>query len=88
MVFEREQGYFIGAIYINVIATESLLLGTLLIYGLITGTIDQRILSILMILAVVLPLVFYHHSRSLWLSLDHFLDPRKSRIGNLDSNRN
>ena len=39
LVYEREQGYFIGAIYINVIATESLLLGTLLIYGLVAGTV-------------------------------------------------
>ena len=80
LVYEREQGYFIGAIYINVVATESLLLGTLLIYGLITGTIGRTILIILIALAIVVPLVFYHHSRSLWLSLDHILNPRKSRI--------
>src|SRR6476659_620659 len=59
LVYEREQGYFIGAIYINIIATESLLLSTRLIYGLITGTISNFILTVLLILAVVLPLVFY-----------------------------
>ena len=48
LIYEREQGYFIGAIYLNVIATESLLLGTLLIYGLIKGKIDQTILTVLM----------------------------------------
>jgi hypothetical protein len=52
------RGYFIGAIYINVIATESLLLGTLLIYGLITGKINQTILTVLIVLALTLPLVF------------------------------
>lgn len=77
LVFERGQGYFIGAIYINVIATESTLLLTLLIYGLITGTVDQRILTILFVLAIVLPLIFFHHSRSLWLSIDHILNPEK-----------
>ena len=77
IIFEREQGYFIGAIYINIIATESALLLTLLIYGLITGTVDQRILTILFVLAVILPLIFYHHSRSLWLSIDHILNPEK-----------
>lgn len=80
LVYEREQGYFIGAIYINIIATESLLLGTLLIYGLITRTISQTILTVLIVLAIVMPLVFYHHSRSLWLCLDHILNPRKRRI--------
>jgi hypothetical protein len=84
LVYEREQGYFIGAIYINIIATESLLLGTLLIYGLITGTISNFILTVLLVLAVILPLVFYHHSRSLWLSLDHILNPRKRRIEQVD----
>ena len=77
LIYEREQGYFIGAIYINVIATESLLLVALLIYGLVTGTISQMILTVLIVLAIGLPLVFYHHSRSLWLCLDHILNPRK-----------
>lgn len=77
LVFEREQGYFIGAIYINVIATETTLLLTLLIYGLITGTIKQQILTILFVLAIVLPLLFFRHSRSLWLSIDHILNPEK-----------
>ena len=75
--FEREQGYFIGSIYINVISTESTLLLTLLIYGIVTGTVSERILSILVVLAIALPLIFYHHSRSLWLSFDHILNPEK-----------
>jgi uncharacterized protein (DUF983 family) len=77
LVFEREQGYFVGAIYINVIATESTLFLTLLIYGLITGTVDQRILTILFALAVVIPLALFRHSRSLWLSIDHILNPER-----------
>lgn len=77
LVFEREQGYFIGAIYINIIATESILFLTLLIYGLITGTVDQRILTVLFVLAIVMPLVFFRHSRSLWMSIDHILNPEK-----------
>jgi len=83
LIYEREQGYFIGAIYLNVIATESLLLGTLLIYGLIAGKIDQAILTVLIVLALTLPLVFFHHSRSLWLCLDHILNPRE-RIKHVD----
>jgi uncharacterized protein (DUF983 family) len=77
LVYEREQGYFIGAIYINIIATETLLLGTLLIYGLVIGTINQTILTTLVILAIVMPLLSFHHSRSLWLCLDHMMNPRR-----------
>jgi uncharacterized protein (DUF983 family) len=75
LVYEREQGYFVGGIYINVIGTESLLLGTLLVYGLITGTVNQTILTVLIALALILPLIFFHHSRSLWMAIDHILNP-------------
>lgn len=77
LVYEREQGYFIGAVYLNVIGTESLLLGTLIVYGLITGKVNQTILTALIVLALGLPLLFFHHSRSLWLSIDHILNPRE-----------
>ena len=83
LIYEREQGYFIGAIYLNVIGTESLLLGTLLTYGLITGKIDQTILTVLIVLALTLPLVLFHHSRSLWLCIDHILNPTE-RIKHVD----
>ncbi len=84
LIYEREQGYFVGAIYLNVIGTESLLLGTLLIYGLITGTVNQTILTVLIALALTLPLVFFHHSRSLWLCIDHILNPSERRIKHVD----
>ncbi|MFY9611723.1 MAG: DUF983 domain-containing protein [Blastocatellia bacterium] len=78
LIYEREQGYFIGAIYINIIVTETLLLGTLLIYGLVIGGISQTILTTLVILAIVMPLLSFHHSRSLWLCFDHLMNPRRS----------
>jgi hypothetical protein len=84
LLYEREQGYFIGAIYLNVIATESLLLGALLIYGLATGKFDQTVMTALIVLAVIAPLVFFHHSRSLWLCIDHILNPSDKRIDRLD----
>src|SRR5262245_58417027 len=84
ITFEREQGYFIGAIYVNIIVTESLLLLLLVIYSLVTGAINERIIVILIVMAIVLPLVFYHHSRSLWLSFDHIMDPEKRVVSKLD----
>jgi hypothetical protein len=82
--YEREQGYFIGAIYINIIATETLLLGTLLIYGLVVGTLSQTILTTLVVLAIVMPLISFHHSRSLWLCFDHILNPTERPIKQMD----
>jgi len=84
LIYEREQGYFVGAIYINVIATESLLLGALLVYALITGNVSQTILTVLIVLALVLPLVFFHHSRSLWLCVDYILNPRERPVKHVD----
>ena len=84
LIYEREQGYFIGAIYLNIMATESLLLGTLLIYGLITGQVNQIILTVLILLALGLPPIFFHHSRSLWLSIDHILNPRQKQAKQID----
>jgi len=77
LVYEREQGYFVGAIYVNVIVTESLLLGSLLIYVLLARDISETIIAILIVLAMILPLAFFHHSRSLWMSIDHILNPER-----------
>ena len=76
-MFEREQGYFTGAIYINVIATESLLIGAVLIYFAGSVKFDQRLFTILFVLGAMMPVLFFHHSRSLWLALDHIIDPQK-----------
>ena len=84
LTYEREQGYFVGAIYLNVIATESLLL----IYALIAGNISQIVLTVLIVLALALPLLFFHHSRSVWLCVDHILNPTEGGIKRVDSEGN
>ena len=77
LVFEREQGYFTGAIYINVIATESLLIAAVLIYFTTSVKFDQKLFTTLFVLGAILPVLFFHHSRSLWLAVDHIIDPWK-----------
>lgn len=73
--FEREQGYFIGAIYINYAATVAIAVpGFFLLDAFATITIDQQ-LSLWVPFAVIFPLLFFHHSRSLWLVMDHFFNP-------------
>ncbi|MGH7782436.1 MAG: DUF983 domain-containing protein [Candidatus Binatia bacterium] len=73
--FEREQGYFIGAMYINYAATVAIAVpGFLLLDAFTTMTINQQ-LALWVPFAVIFPLVFFRHSRSLWLVLDHYFNP-------------
>lgn len=76
--FEREQGYFIGAMYINYGATVGVAVPGYLLLDAFTGmTINQQ-LAVWVPFAVVFPLVFFHHARSLWLMMDHFFNPVQS----------
>jgi uncharacterized protein (DUF983 family) len=73
--FEREQGYFVGAIYINYAATIAIAVPGFFLLDTFTDiTINQQ-LAIWVPFAVIFPLIFFHHSRSLWLVLDHFFNP-------------
>lgn len=80
LVFEREQGYFIGSLYINVIVTESLLLFLFMVYYTVRPVSEDSLYIILFSLALILPLIFFHHSRSLWLSIDHIIEPNAKRV--------
>ena len=78
LIFEREQGYFVGAIYINYAATIAIAVPGFFLLNIFTDlTIDQQ-LMIWVPFAVIFPLLFFHHSRSLWLVLDHFFNPPPS----------
>ena len=73
-LFQREDGFFVGAIAINLVTTEVVVL---LVYGvcLLAGVKDfQLLLSALLAVALLFPAAFYHHSWSLWLSLDHLIE--------------
>ena len=43
-------------------------------------TINQQ-LALWVPFAIISPLVFFHHSRSLWLALDHLFNPAKNVYG-------
>lgn len=72
-LFEREQGYFVGAIYVNVIATETVLVAAYLVLLSFMTPSSEALLAPLLIIAIVFPLAFFHHSRSLWLGIDYLL---------------
>lgn len=81
-LFEREEGYFVGAISVNVITTELVIL---LVYILCLLTIsfnETLIFVVLLPLALLFPVAFYHHSWSLWLSFDHLIESLPGRASN------
>jgi uncharacterized protein (DUF983 family) len=76
--FEREQGYFVGAIYINYAATIAVAVPGFFILDVFTNIGINQQLAIWVPFAVVFPVLFFHHSRALWLVLDHLFNPTTS----------
>ena len=73
-LFMREEGFFVGAILVNVLTTEVVILLTYLICLVLMGINYQLVLTILFISAIIFPLAFYHHSWSIWLGFDHLIE--------------
>jgi uncharacterized protein (DUF983 family) len=74
VVFKREEGFFVGAIMANVVATEVLILVVYFSCLLFTKFDESVTLTILFIVGVTFPLAFYHHSWALWLGIDHLIE--------------
>jgi uncharacterized protein (DUF983 family) len=81
LFYEREEGYWTGAIAINTIVTE-LIFAIVLVVGVVWTWPDIPIKPIL-IIAVVLngtfPLFFYPYSKTIWVALDLVLHPLEER---------
>jgi hypothetical protein len=75
----REAGFFVGAILINVVTTEFVILAIYALCLVITGFDYQSVLSVLFAAALLFPVAFYHHSWSIWLGFDHLVEglPKK-----------
>jgi uncharacterized protein (DUF983 family) len=74
VIFKREEGFFVGAILINVVVTEAAILFAYLVSIQVTNAEYQTIIAVLFVVALVFPVAFYHHSWSIWLSLDHLIE--------------
>ncbi|HTI15462.1 MAG TPA: DUF983 domain-containing protein [Dictyobacter sp.] len=73
--FEREEGYYTGSMAINLVISELVVISFTLPLAY-NPTIP--ILPVILIgstCAILLPFILFHHSRALWLSMDHFLNP-------------
>ena len=79
--FEREQGYFIGAMYINYAATVAVAVPGFFLLDAFAGLSINQQLALWVPFAIIFPLAFFHHARSLWLVLDYFFNPPQSLYG-------
>ena len=74
VIFKREEGFFVGAIMANVVATEVFILLVYFACVLFTNLGDRTMLTILFAIGVSFPLAFYHHAWALWLGMDHLIE--------------
>ncbi|HEX6731613.1 MAG TPA: hypothetical protein VF074_16425 [Pyrinomonadaceae bacterium] len=73
-IFKREEGFFVGAILMNVVMSEFVILVVCFLCLLVLGAKYETVLWVLLAVAVTFPLVFYHHSWSVWLAFDHLVE--------------
>jgi uncharacterized protein (DUF983 family) len=87
-VYEREEGYFSGALALNLVVSELLLTVTVAPVAAMVGLNPSiPLLPVLLLCAplpIVLPLLFYRHCRTLWMSMDHMWHPVEEDIHNQD----
>jgi len=74
VIFKREEGFFVGAIMANVVATEVFIVVIYLACITLTNLHERVVLTILFVVGTTFPLAFYHHAWSLWLAMDHLIE--------------
>ena len=72
--FKREEGFFVGAIAVNVVTTEAVILLVYVASMPFINTRFDQVLAALIVLALVFPILYYHHSWSVWLAFDHLIE--------------
>jgi uncharacterized protein (DUF983 family) len=82
--FEREEGYWVGAMTINIVATEIWFV-IFLVIGIVLTWPDMPVLPLVSIGVVVngtFPIFFYPYSKTVWLAIDlAFFHPMKPLRG-------
>jgi uncharacterized protein (DUF983 family) len=76
--FEREQGYFVGAIYVNYAVTAVLMIAGYFALDLVVGMSLIQQLILWCTFAFFFPLFFFRYARSLWLSFDYIFNPENA----------
>jgi uncharacterized protein (DUF983 family) len=77
LVFEREEGFFIGGLVINYTVTAVPLLLPLLIAVFLDAIRVRDALILAVAWCAIVPVLFYNPSRSLWLMLYYLVFPQE-----------
>ncbi len=72
--FEREEGYWTGAMAVDLVVAELLVVAYIVILFVVGAPLVPQLVSGLL-LALLFPIVFYPHARSLWMTIDFLLHP-------------
>ena len=73
--FERAQGYWVGAIYVNYAVTVTIAVAGGFLLWTRAGVDPVAQLALWIPFVVAFPLWFFRYSRSLWLGLEYGLNP-------------
>ena len=73
--FEREQGYFLGAMYVNYAFTVAIVLSGYFALARWTHISLVHHLVLWVSVSVLCPLVLFRYARGLWLSVDYIFNP-------------
>ncbi|TME59090.1 MAG: DUF983 domain-containing protein [Chloroflexi bacterium] len=83
--FEREPGYWTGAVALNLVVTE-LLIAIVIVPLAIWLALTQQPITLLIVIGLplpfILPFLFFRHAKSFWMSIDfriHPVDPEERR---------
>jgi len=78
--FEREPGYFVGAIYINYAATAVVSIAGFLVLDAVTTLSLTAQMVGWGLFAIIFPLAFFRYSKSLWLAIDYIFNPEEPQL--------
>lgn len=76
-MFEREEGYWTGAVAVNLVVAETLA-AVLAVPLAIMQVSPWLVMGVFLPLVIALPFVFYRHSKSFWMALDFMIHPVSS----------
>lgn len=82
-----EQGYYVGAMIIDYALTTAVVVAVFLVSLLLpdfTSFSGNTKISLWMVFAIVLSLLFMRHSYSFWLGVDFWIKPRQPDVSTME----
>ncbi len=76
LVFEREPGYFTGAMVVSYTLAVAVYLALVSVVWWVTGRVELALALAALLFLGAVPTIF-RYSRVIWMHIDHALDPHK-----------